>query len=40
MGVAFEAFVGGKGRIDLADRSGVENMDLQPDGTGGLPIIP
>jgi hypothetical protein len=27
----------GKGRIDLADRRGVEDMDLQPDGRGGFP---
>ena len=26
----------GKGRIDLADRRGVENLDLQPDGGCGL----
>ena len=26
----------GKGRIDLADRAGVEYLDLQPDGGGGF----
>ena len=26
----------GKGRIDLADSRGVENLDLQPDGGGGF----
>src|ERR1700681_4698595 len=31
-----EITLSGKGRIDLADRSGVENMDLQPDGAGSL----
>ena len=25
------AFKGGKGRIDLADGRGIENLDLQPD---------
>ena len=27
---------GGKGRIDLAAGAGLENLDLQPDGGGGL----
>src|SRR6202040_4401722 len=31
---------GGKGRIDLADRTGVEDLDLQPDGWGGLLHLP
>ena len=31
MGVGFEAFVQKGGKIDLADSSGVENLDLQPD---------
>src|SRR5450759_298048 len=28
---------GGKGLINLADRGGVERLDLQPDGRGGFP---
>jgi hypothetical protein len=30
------ALKGGKGRIDLADSRGVENLDLQADGGCGL----
>ncbi len=31
---------GGKGRIDLADRSGFEYLDLQPDSAGSFVNIP
>ena len=30
------ALKGGKGRIDLADSRGVENLELQPDGGCGF----
>ena len=26
----------GKGRIDLSDRTGIEDLDLQPEGRGGF----
>src|SRR5439155_100023 len=35
-GVGPLAHEGGKGRIDLAARTGVENMNLQPEGAGGF----
>jgi hypothetical protein len=35
-GIGTLAREGGKGRIDLADRRGVEDMDLQPEGTGNF----
>jgi hypothetical protein len=31
---------GGKGRIDLADRAGVQDLDLQPGGAGGFLHLP
>src|SRR5262245_33633128 len=30
----------GKDRIDVGDRRGVEDLDLQPDGTRGFPHLP
>ena len=39
-GIGALARKGGKGRIDLADRAGVEDMDLQPDGAGGFLHVP
>ena len=35
-GVGAHAGKCGKGRIDLADRRGVEDLGLQPDGRGGF----
>ena len=39
-GIGALARKGGKGRIDLADRRGVEDLDLQPDGGGGFLHVP
>jgi len=39
-GVGTLARKGGKGRIDLADRRSTEDMDLQPEGAGGVLHIP
>src|SRR5262249_12894587 len=35
-GIRALAFKRGKGRIDLADRTGVKDLDLQSDGGGGF----
>jgi hypothetical protein len=35
-GIGALARKSGKGRIDLAARAGVEDMDLQPDDAGGF----
>src|ERR1700686_5041141 len=35
-GIGALARKGGKGRIDLTDRTGVEYLDLQPDGGAGF----
>ena len=39
-GIGALARKGGKGRIDLAARAGVEDMDLQPDGAGSFLHVP
>jgi hypothetical protein len=39
-GIRTLARKGGKGRIDLTDRSGVEDMDLQPNGAGRFLHVP
>ena len=39
-GIGALARKGGKGRIDLAARAGVEDMDLQPDDAGGFLHVP
>src|ERR1035437_10115089 len=36
MGIGAVARKGGKGRINLADRTGVEDLDLQPDRGSGF----
>ena len=39
-GIGALARKAGKGRIDLADRTGVEDLDLQPNGGGGFLHLP
>ena len=39
-GIGALARKGGKGRVDLADRTGVEDLDLQPEGGRGFLYLP
>ena len=39
-GIEVLARKGSKGRIDLADRTGIEDLDLQPNGGGGFLHFP